>query len=348
MKISIFGGYYLPFLKTALENDGHVVLINYFSPDIDVCIVESRFFVYQIYKILKIIKKNKIKLINSILDIPLWTLQKSYIHSTNKDYAKQFLYNNFHKSRFLSRSIDYLKPNPEKSKIYNFFFNYFQAYFNSFRTNKLYFLKNYRNFLKKSDLVLSLSKYTQKAVKKFLKLNTKVCYPCVNSDYLINLKKEKILYDAINISRIVSYKRQELFVKAAKKIGLNVLVLGSYDDKSIKLKCPHYFLADSNETMKVLNKTSFYVAPTIFEGFGMTSVEAAFLRKPVVASDIYVHKEVLGEYPIYFKRDNLDDLIEKMRIVAEGSITPDNTQIVKKYSIQALKKRIIKCIESIK
>ena len=126
-----------------------------------------------------------------------------------------------------------------------------------------------------------------------------------------------------------------------------MIVLGNHDDKSIKLDCPHYYYADHNKTMRVLNQASFYVAPTIFEGFGMTSVEAAFLRKPVVASDIYVHKEVLRDYPIYFKRDNLDDLIDKMKIIIEGNITTDNTQIIKKYSIQAFKKRIIKFVESI-
>ncbi|KKM78481.1 hypothetical protein LCGC14_1359580 [marine sediment metagenome] len=74
-------------------------------------------------------------------------------------------------------------------------------------------------------------------------------------------------------------------------------------------------IRDNKTLFNKLNQSRFYVDCSLFEGFGMTSVEATFLLKPVIASDIYVHKKVLGDYPIYFKRDNLDDLIDTMRIV---------------------------------
>ena len=66
MKISIFGQYYFPFITELLKEEGHEVLLNNFTTDIDVCILESRFYMYEIYRKLKIIRKNNIKLINSI------------------------------------------------------------------------------------------------------------------------------------------------------------------------------------------------------------------------------------------------------------------------------------------
>lgn len=348
MKISLYGNYYIPYVIKYLEKEGHSVLFNQFSPDIDVCFVESRFFMYEIYRNLKKIKNNGIKLINSILDIPIFYLYKEdYTLNTLIQYLKQTMFNITNRNQFLFDRLNCFNPNPKKSRYSNFFRVRIQDYFNNQFLNRIYFLKNYRRFLKYSDLNLSLSKYTQKLVKKFLKIDSKVCYPCVNSDYLLSLPKSKIKYDAINISRIVPLKRQEIFIKAAKELGLNILVLGRHSDKSIKLDCPHFYFTDHNRVMKILNQAAFYVDPSEFEGFGMTPVEAAFLDKITIASNTYVHREILGDYAVYFEKNNVDDLVEKMRIVKEGGFQLKNAEILKKYSIKSCKNRLIKHIKSL-
>ena len=347
MKICIYGNYYLPYIVNNLENDGHLVLLNQFSPDIDICIVESRFFMYEIYRYLKIIKKNKIKLINSILDIPPWPLYYDRPTNTVKNYTRQTFFNFTNKKQFLYNCVNLFKVNDKKFEFTNRFNSTIQHYFNTFIRNRIYFLKNYRNFLKHSDLNLSLSKYTQKTVKKMLKLDTEVCYPCVNSDYLLNLPKVKLKYDAINISRIVYYKHQEIFVEAAKKLNLNVIVLGRHSDVRIKLDCPHFYFEDHHKIMTTLNEATFYVDASEFEGFGMTTVEAAFLDKISIVSNTYIHREILGDYPLYFETNNVDDLVEKMKYVKENGIKPKNDEIKKKYSISSLKNRLMSYIESL-
>ncbi|KKL71788.1 hypothetical protein LCGC14_2091430, partial [marine sediment metagenome] len=272
MNISIFGEYYLPYLIDLFEKDGHFVLHNVFSSEIDVCIVESRFYMYEIYRHFKAIKRKGVKIINIVLDIPFTYFLKRW---NLKNIYKEILQTLHHKTRlnrFLLETVNLFKPNSKKNVFYNLLANRIQFYFNSFYLNRTYFLKNYREYLKNSDLNLALSRYTQKLVNKFLKINTIVCYPCVNSEYLLNLPKEEIKYDAINISRIIPLKNQETFLKAAKKLGLNILILGAHNDKSIKIDCPHYYIKDNNQVMKILNQTKFYVDPSLFEGFGMTPV----------------------------------------------------------------------------
>ncbi len=347
MNISIYGVYFLPYISKLLKEDGHKVFLNHCPHDSDICIVESRFYMYNIYKIMKMLKKNKIKLINFILDIPLLKLIEDFSYNNPKDYFKQFLYNSFHKNQFLLKNLNLFKSVSISSNWKNKKSKYLNEYCNTPRYNRVFFLLNYKKYLNYADLNLSLSKYTQKLVKRHFKLDTKICYPCVNSEYLLNLPKTKIKYDSINISRIVLYKRQEIFVEAANRLNLNVIVLGKYVDKSIKLNCPHFYYKDHKKVINILNQTKFYVAPTIFEGFGMTSVEAAFLDKPVIASDIYVHRDVLGDFPLYFERDNIDDLIQKMHFITENNFIPNTKEIKKKYSIPALKRRLIENIEAI-
>jgi len=347
MKISIYGQYYFPYITELLKEEGHEVILNTFATDIDVCILESRFNMYEIYRKLKIMRKNNIKLINSVLDIPPWLIDKNHELNTYLKYFKQVLYNQFHKNPFLYRYTEKFRFDPIKNKYYNLFAAIFQSYFNQIQRNRVFFLKNYRRFLKYSNLNLSLSKYTQYLVEKFLKLKTTVCYPCVNSDYLLSLPKKEIVYDAINISRIESYKRQKIFVEAAKKLNLNIIVLGRHVNQNIKLECPHYYFEDHKKVLDILNQSNLYIDPSEFEGFGMTPIEAAFLDKISIASNTYVHREVLGDYALYFELNNVDDLANKMETALEGSFKLNNESIKKRYSKEALKNRILRLLEDL-
>ena len=65
---------------------------------------------------------------------------------------------------------------------------------------------------------------------------------------------------------------------------------------------------------------------SIFESFGMILVEAIFLDKPIIISDVCIHREILGDYPLYIKRDNVDDLIEKIKTVINGDFVSQNKE----------------------
>ncbi len=347
MKFAISDGAILPYIIENLENDGHSVLFDTFSPDIDVCIIENRYYLYEWSRILKVIKRNNIKLINVITDIPFGIFQKgSEINSTTKN-IQQFLFNYTNRRPFIYENLNTYIKNRRNSLNNNFIIEFINKYINTYYGNRQFFQKDYRRYLKQADLNLAISKYTQYCVKKFLKLDVPVCYQCVNSDYLQSLPKVDIKYDAVNISRIVKYKRQDVFSKAANVLGLKALVLGRYDDKTIKLDCPHEYIPDNNALFDKLNQASFYVDCSLFEGFGMTPVEAAFLDKISIVSNTYVHRDILGDYPLYFKPNDVNDLVEKMKLVMESGVRLNNKEIKKKYSKMALKNRLMENIESI-
>ena len=348
MKFALFATKgFLPYIINHLENDGHSVLFNTFSPDVDICIVENRYNLYEWYRLLKMIKKNKIKLINFINDIPFMLFQRGFKANSITKNIQQFLYNNTNRRRLVYEYVNEYIKNRNKSPRNNSIIDFLNNYINIINGNRQFFQINYRRYLKQADLNLAVSKYTQYCTKKFLKLDVPVCYQCVNSDYLLSLPKVTIKYDAANISRIVKYKHQEVFVQAANKLGLNIIVLGRYDDKSIILDCPHEYIKDNELLFKKLNQSSFYVDCSLFEGFGMTPVEAAFLDKISIVSNTYIHREVLNTYPLYFKKGNIGDLVEKMQLVLDGNFQLKNEKIKKKYSIQTFKKRLMKHIESI-
>ncbi len=351
MNIGIYGCHFLKPLMNSLEKDGHKIIYERFSKNLDLIISESYFCMYRVYKILKKIKKNKIKFVNIIYDIPPWRLEKNYEDNSINKYLRQNLYHFSYRNQALRKLIDEYIINEKALTGKNLVARLINYYFNFNYKNRIFYQLNYVKYLKYSDLNLSISKFTQYSVKKFLKIDSHVWYPGVNSDVLSNLPKpSKLKYDALNISRIVETKRQKLFVEAAKKLKLNVIVIGRHQDKKITLDCPHFYLSEHYSVLNELNHAGFYVDASIFEGFGLTPVEAAFLDKITIASNTYIHREILGDYPLYFKPDDVDDLVEKMKIVINNKYSPKKEAIerIKKiYSIKTVKKRFLGFIESI-
>ena len=350
LKICFYGSFFgLPIMKE-LEKKGHTILYNQFSKDADIILAESHSRMYEIYPILKKIKKHKIKLVNFLLDIPPWRLSIEDNQNYIIKLIIQYFYHIIHKHYFSDRILTHFLQILKKHKITRKFFRIINYFLNTSYRNKTFYQVNYKKLLKKSDLNLSISKFTQFCFKKLLNVDSKVWYPGVNSKLIENIKDLPIKYDMINISRITAHKRQNLIVNASKKLGLKLMIIGQQQDKSIKLDCPHFYVPEHLNVMRELKKSRLYVDASIFEGFGLTPVEAAFFEKIIIASDTYVHKEVLGNYPLYFIRDDLDDLMKKINQALNGEFQLDREaidQIKKKYSLESAKDRLEKLLMSI-
>jgi glycosyltransferase involved in cell wall biosynthesis len=350
MKITLFGSFFTKPIINELEKKGNSVLFNEFSSDIDLILNQSIAYMYPIQRLMKKIEKGKIKLVNIIPDIPAWRLFDTNPSNSTFNYLRQDIYNFTHKNPYLYEKINSINNWLSKKETSNLSVKNYKKLLDTKILNKTLYLKNFRSFLKKSELNLTFSKFAQKLLKKYLNINSKIWYPCADSVLLNsiprNLGKK---YDAINISRIVPHKHQEIFVNAANTLGLKIVVIGPHQDKSIKLNCPHYPLPHL-EALKELVQSDMYVDPSSFEGFGMTPVEAAFLDKITIASDTYVHKEVLKDYPLYFKTGKVKDLVDKLTIVRNGDFTPNRdsiNEIKRKYNIINCTNILIDYLESI-
>ncbi len=349
MKICIYGrhNFLRPLIKT-LEMEGIQIYHNKFSEDADLVITFGG-FIYKIYKNLKFIKKKRIKLINVIYEIPVWHLQYNHLDNSWIKSLKQYLFHCSHRYSMLSKILSKILTITRTSTRFEFISELLNNYFNSLYYNRVYYQFCYKNYLKKADLNLSLSKFSQITVKRFLKLNTKVWYPGVDSNLLTKLPSiQEFDYDIINISRIAWWKRQDLIARAANILRLKILIIGRPIDKSINLECPVVFLPDHQIVLEKLNRAKLYIDASISEGFGLTPVEAAFLEKVTIVSNTYIHREVLGAYPIYFKPDDLSDLVQKIELALKGTfeLNIKALELIKeKFSLDSAKNRLLKYIQ---
>ena len=122
LKICFYGSHFgLPIMKE-LEKNGHTILYNQFSKDADIVLAESHSRMYNIYPILKKIKKHKIKLVNFLLDIPPWRLSVKDNQNHIPKLFRQYFYHIVHKHYYLDRIMTQFLQMLTKYKMTRTFF----------------------------------------------------------------------------------------------------------------------------------------------------------------------------------------------------------------------------------
>ena len=74
---------------------------------------------------------------------------------------------------------------------------------------------------------------------------------------------------------------------------------------------------NKKQAIYYFNNAFAYVFPSIDEGFGIPLIEAMRAQLPVICSDIEIFKEIGDDSVIYFKKQNYNDLYNKMKLILE-------------------------------
>lgn len=238
--------------------------------------------------------------------------------------------------------------------------------------NKKYYSIIYRNYFKiflnytinNSDMFIFISEDTKKSCNnKFKKLRSK---PQLMDYVIVENNCNNELHDDeyfLYVGNIENRKGIDILLEAYKKYiekgGQNNLKLcGNIRDKKLKVKLSDYICkyknrieyygyVDENKKYKLLSKCSAFVFPSFAEGFGIPPIEALYLGKPVIVSDIDVFKETMGVCANYFKLDdnNVYDSINSLSETLFDYAVPkyeDIQNLKKKYDKNLLTQNMIK------
>lgn len=113
---------------------------------------------------------------------------------------------------------------------------------------------------------------------------------------------------AIILGRLVKYKGHEYVIKAWKKIKeqnpeLKLYIVGSGDymdalknlTKDLNLEEQVLFLGHQPNPHQLLHFAEFSIVSSIFEGFGLITLESWYHKKPVIAFDVPALNEVIDD-----------------------------------------------------
>jgi glycosyltransferase involved in cell wall biosynthesis len=66
------------------------------------------------------------------------------------------------------------------------------------------------------------------------------------------------------------------------------------------------------------------VFPSIDEGFGIPLIEAMRAHIPVICSDIKIFKEIGDDSVVYFKKQDYNDLYNKLKLICKDKTIVDD------------------------
>ena len=91
-----------------------------------------------------------------------------------------------------------------------------------------------------------------------------------------------------------------------EKDALNKMIENRYLTRRVKI---HPYTED---IQKYYSQASIYVSSSRWKDFGLVLVHAMAHGLPVISSDLPSSKEILGDFGIYFKNGDVDDLAKKL------------------------------------
>ena len=169
--------------------------------------------------------------------------------------------------------------------------------------------KQFKKVLEGCDKILCNSQLSKKytvAYAECAEEKATVIYPCYNSKVVdkINVLKINKTDDLVFIGKNLDFKGFRSLYEALRAgcvSGLNINAIGGQkgcrdgwvdvfrDKLKCHLKC--YYDIEDEQKFNIIAKSKLLVAPSSFEGFGMTPLEGLVCNTPVMANDLEVYKE---------------------------------------------------------
>ena len=102
-----------------------------------------------------------------------------------------------------------------------------------------------------------------------------------------------------------------------------------------------YFNANDNTLANLYKNAIAFVYPSLYEGFGVSLLEAMSMKCPIIASNLSSIPEILGSAGLYIDPKSSEDLKQKMeKLINDGEL---RNELIRKGLIQKEKFNWDKC-----
>ncbi len=204
--------------------------------------------------------------------------------------------------------------------------------------------KIYANYMfsvvkKKSEKILTVSNFSKKQIIKYLNIKNnqiEVIYNAVDPVWF-NIKKKENPYPKkyfLCVGNVKPHKNITSLLKAFQAIKGNIdhdiIIIGkkngfiTKDDKvkniAQKLGCRVHFTGYIDESLlhQWMLHAEALIFPSLYEGFGIPTLEAMASDCPVMCSNAASLPEVCGDAALYFDPYNPGDIADKIKLFIES------------------------------
>ncbi|MGC6414431.1 MAG: glycosyltransferase family 4 protein [Bacteroidia bacterium] len=298
------------------------------------------------------------ELINPTFFNPFWR---------NIGMGRSLVKNNIDIFHGLSNQLPFDLPSniPAVCTVHDVIFRQFPEQYKPF--DRYIYHKKSSNALQRSDIIIVPSEYTKKSILDFYSIDSsklKVVYQSINPEFFKhqwepNWEQPYIVYHSSFNNRKNHDKLIKAFANLKDKILKLVLIGEGSEKKKIFETIETLGLSDRveiyghlnlNELIIKLKKSVGFVYPSVFEGFGIPLTEVATMGIPIIASDIEVFREIMGEEISYFDPGNIDNISELMTSLLDRSIScpSKSSTILKEVTREAHARKLLEIYDSLR
>jgi len=173
----------------------------------------------------------------------------------------------------------------------------------------------------KVDVFIAISTEVQKRIKKYYGRTSTIIYPPVDVDRFEPARERGDYYVALG--RQVPYKRIDLAVMAATKLGIKLRVYGNGSEHqhlvdmagpTVQFFTDRFSDASDDAVTKALNNAKGYIFPAE-EDFGIVQVEALAAGAPVIAYSKGGALDIVqdGESGVLFHSQTVDAVVDAIK-----------------------------------
>lgn len=198
------------------------------------------------------------------------------------------------------------------------------------------------------DEMIAISTEVKKRIKKYYKRDSTVIFPPVNALPSSAEKTRNRDYYLV-VSRLVSYKKLDLVVKAFKTLNKKLVIVGTGSQKwKYKLiskfrKNIEYKGTVGDKALSRLYKNAVALILPQEEDFGLVAVEAMSFGIPVIAFNKGGAKDIVvdGKTGVFFKSQTTDSLLAAIKKLEKMSFNSDTImEHAKSFSKKRFKDRL--------
>jgi glycosyltransferase involved in cell wall biosynthesis len=182
--------------------------------------------------------------------------------------------------------------------------------------------------LRKCDKLISASKWTQQTIKNNYGLDSDQIYFYINPQEFDDVPNQPKTNRISQISRYAWNKKWENTLYAGKDLNYELSLIGikhtplyyNYINQQLTPNAKLYENIPRTETIKLLKSSKILVSPSVFEGWGISPIEALYCDTAVLLSDLPVFQEVYEDTVLYHDRFDKEDMKEKLKILTQDKV----------------------------
>lgn len=194
---------------------------------------------------------------------------------------------------------------------------------------------------KNSRLIITISQFSRQQLNRHFGIPLdKIHVVALSGEHMLTVPPDDTIVDAMELKELryllavnAMNTRKNLravvdAVKLMRPVDFKVVVTGSNNDRVFrkeKLDLTEEFLpvghVSDSQLRSLYSHASALIYPSLYEGFGLPTLEAMTCGCPALVSDIPAHRETCGDAAYYCDPNDASDIAEKIKnIMADDSL----------------------------